>query len=82
MSPRWPCRPLVCFSGPAVCRAVYRGMPESAHLREQKETRSTCAEMRLNMKLTLNGIQTHRAAYEKAGYRLPCFDYEAVKKNT
>ncbi len=34
------------------------------------------------MKLTLNGIQADRAAYEKAGYSLPGFDYEAVKKNT
>lgn len=34
------------------------------------------------MKLTLNGIQTGRAAYEAAGYRLPAFDYETIKKNT
>ncbi|MCM1542610.1 MAG: mannitol dehydrogenase family protein [Blautia sp.] len=34
------------------------------------------------MKLTLNGLQTQRADYEAAGYRLPSFDYEAVKKNT
>ena len=34
------------------------------------------------MKLTLNGIQAGRAAYEAAGYSLPAFDYETVKKNT
>lgn len=34
------------------------------------------------MKLTLNGLQTQRADYEAAGYRLPAFDYGAVKKNT
>lgn len=34
------------------------------------------------MKLTLQGIREEKAAYEAAGYRLPAFDYEAVKKNT
>lgn len=34
------------------------------------------------MKLTLDGIRNDRAAYEAAGYKLPTFDYEAVKKNT
>ena len=34
------------------------------------------------MKLTLSGIHTDRAAFEAAGYRLPSFDYETVKKNT
>ena len=36
----------------------------------------------MTMKLTLNGIQTGRAADEAAGYRLPAFDYETIKKNT
>ncbi len=34
------------------------------------------------MKLTLEGINKDRAAFEAAGYSLPAFDYEAVKKNT
>ena len=34
------------------------------------------------MKLTLEGIRKDRMAYEAAGYRLPVFDYEAVKENT
>lgn len=34
------------------------------------------------MKLTLEGIRNHRAAYEAAGYKLPIFDYEKVKENT
>ena len=34
------------------------------------------------MKLTLPGIITDRAAFEAAGYSLPTFDYETVKKNT
>ena len=34
------------------------------------------------MKLTLQGIREEKAAYEKAGYHLPSFDYETVKKNT
>lgn len=34
------------------------------------------------MKLTLDGIRTERAAYEKAGYALPTFPYETVKQNT
>lgn len=34
------------------------------------------------MKLTLAGLQADHAMYEAAGYRLPGFDYEAVKKNT
>ncbi len=34
------------------------------------------------MKLTLNGIQAGKDSYEAAGYRLPSFDYEAVKENT
>ena len=34
------------------------------------------------MKLTLQGIREGKSAYEAAGYRLPAFDYEAVKKNT
>lgn len=34
------------------------------------------------MKLTLSGIQTDRAAFEAAGYRLPIFEYETIKKNT
>ncbi len=34
------------------------------------------------MKLTLNSLRTDRAAFEAAGYSLPAFDYEAVKKNT
>lgn len=38
--------------------------------------------MRIIMKLTLNGIQAGRAAYEAAGYGLPAFDYETIKKNT
>ena len=38
--------------------------------------------MEINMKLTLKGIQTDRSAFEAAGYKLPDFDYETVKKNT
>ncbi|MCM1027863.1 MAG: mannitol dehydrogenase family protein [Roseburia sp.] len=34
------------------------------------------------MKLTRTGLATDRAAFESAGYALPAFDYEAVKKNT
>lgn len=34
------------------------------------------------MKLTLSGIRTDRAAFEAAGYSLPTFDFETVKKNT
>lgn len=34
------------------------------------------------MKLTLNGLREDRAAYEVAGYSLPTFDYDAIKKNT
>lgn len=34
------------------------------------------------MKLTLSGIQNDRAAFEAAGYKLPTFDYKAVKENT
>ena len=34
------------------------------------------------MKLTLEGIRNDRAAFEAAGYKLPTFDYEAVKENT
>ncbi|MDE6169047.1 MAG: mannitol dehydrogenase family protein, partial [Acetatifactor sp.] len=34
------------------------------------------------MKLTMEGITTERKAYEAAGYSLPAFDQEAVKRNT
>ena len=34
------------------------------------------------MKLTLDGIRSERAAFELAGYALPTFDYDTVKKNT
>lgn len=34
------------------------------------------------MKLTLNSLRTDRAAFEAAGYSLPAFDYESVRKNT
>ena len=34
------------------------------------------------MKLTLEGIKTQRQAYIDAGYSLPTFDYEQVKKAT
>lgn len=34
------------------------------------------------MKLTRAGLETDRAAFEAAGYALPTFDYETVKKNT
>ncbi len=34
------------------------------------------------MKLTLQGIREGKADFEKAGYRLPSFDYDTVKKNT
>ncbi len=34
------------------------------------------------MELTLQGIQNDRAAFEAAGYHLPTFDYETVRKNT
>lgn len=34
------------------------------------------------MKLTLNGLQEDRAAFEAAGYSLPTFDHDAIKKNT
>jgi len=34
------------------------------------------------MKLTLEGIRTQKAEYEAAGYKLPTFDYDLVKKNT
>lgn len=34
------------------------------------------------MKLTLAGVNADRAAFEAAGYSLPTFDYETVKKNT
>lgn len=34
------------------------------------------------MKLTLESLRADHAAFEAAGYSLPAFDYEAVKKNT
>ena len=34
------------------------------------------------MKLNLAGLRADRAAFEAAGYELPAFDYETVKKNT
>ncbi len=34
------------------------------------------------MKLNLAGLKADHAAFEAAGYALPTFDYEAVKKNT
>lgn len=34
------------------------------------------------MRLTLAGVNADRAAFETAGYSLPTFDYETVKKNT
>ena len=34
------------------------------------------------MKLTRAGLEADRAAFEAAGYSLPTFDYETVKKNT
>ncbi|MCM1569194.1 MAG: mannitol dehydrogenase family protein [Roseburia sp.] len=34
------------------------------------------------MKLTLAGLEADRTAFEAAGYALPAFDYERVKKNT
>lgn len=34
------------------------------------------------MKLNLAGLKSDRAAFEAAGYALPAFDYETVKKNT
>ena len=34
------------------------------------------------MKLTLNSIRSEKEAFEKAGYKLPEFDYATVKKNT
>lgn len=34
------------------------------------------------MKLTLAGVRADRTAFEAAGYSLPSFDYETVKKNT
>ncbi len=34
------------------------------------------------MKLTRAGLETDRAAFEAAGYTLPTFNYETVKKNT
>ena len=34
------------------------------------------------MELTRKSINEDRDAFEKAGYRLPSFDYDAVKKNT
>jgi len=34
------------------------------------------------MKLTLESLQSDRAAFEAAGYSLPAFDYKTVKKNT
>ncbi len=34
------------------------------------------------MKLNLAGLKTDRAAFEAAGYELPTFDYETVRKNT
>ena len=34
------------------------------------------------MKLTLEGIRKDAAAFQAAGYRLPSFNYEEVKKNT
>ena len=34
------------------------------------------------MKLNLAGLRADRAAFEAAGYELPSFDYETVKKNT
>lgn len=34
------------------------------------------------MKLTLAGVRADRGAFETAGYSLPTFDYETVKKNT
>lgn len=34
------------------------------------------------MKLSLAGLKTDKKAFEEAGYSLPQFDYETVKKNT
>ncbi len=34
------------------------------------------------MELTMKSLTADRAAFEAAGYALPAFDYEAVKKNT
>ena len=34
------------------------------------------------MELTMKSLNADRAAFEAAGYALPAFDYEAVKKNT
>lgn len=34
------------------------------------------------MKLTLESLRADRAAFEAAGYALPTFDYETVRKNT
>ena len=34
------------------------------------------------MKLTLEGIRKDRDAFEKAGFRLPSFDYEKIRENT
>lgn len=34
------------------------------------------------MKLTLEGIRNDKSAFENAGFHLPSFDYEQVKKNT
>ena len=34
------------------------------------------------MELTRKSINEDRAAFEKAGYWLPSFDYDAIKKNT
>ena len=34
------------------------------------------------MKLTRAGLEADRAAFEAAGYSLPTFNYETVKKNT
>lgn len=34
------------------------------------------------MKLTIAGLKADRAAFEAAGYALPSFDYEAVRRNT
>ena len=33
------------------------------------------------MELTMKSLTADRAAFEAAGYALPAFDYEAVKKN-
>ncbi len=51
-------------------------------IRSLKKARRSAQTGSQHMKLTLEGITAERKAYEAAGYSLPAFDQEAVKRNT